>query len=201
MYCSNCGKDLGDLKGNCPNCGWVEVPIYKEETINNEPMDNNAGEKTTTYSNYSFNAASTSEPIYRDDYASGMNPGDIERFNRDEKKWLLLSSIVGIALALCISFRLFSTSSITSLSLWEILSGYLLVGVLMAYGISSIIYGIHRFHPLRRPLGALTSIIFIGWLATIFIAIIVGGYGGMFYWYPVALFKVIIRKPILTDKQ
>lgn len=201
MFCSNCGRDLGDLKGNCPNCGWVEVPIYQEEAINNESTGNNADGKTSTYSNYNYNTVSTSKPTYGDAYASSMVPGDIERFNRDEKKWLLLSSIAGIVLALCVVFRFFPSSSNTNLSFGEILIGSLFTGVLTAYAISSMIYGIHRFHPLRRPLGALTSIIIIGWLATIFIAIIVGGYGGMFYWYPVALFKVIIRKPILTDKQ
>ena len=68
-----------------------------------------------------------------------------------------------------------------------------------AYAVTSFIYGIHRLHPIRR-FPSIWKIPIIGQGIVLTVAFVVGYPGGMVYWVPTSLIKIVTGKSILSDK-
>ncbi|MBE5830950.1 MAG: hypothetical protein E7306_04325 [Butyrivibrio sp.] len=109
--------------------------------------------------------------------------------NETDKKWFLGSTIAGAVIILIY----FVTGVFTEGSL----ASNIIVFIFFTYLFASFFYGMHAFHPFRRfmPLGIIIGILLV-WIVGIMVAI----YGGFFFWYPRAIIRLIIHKPLLSEK-
>lgn len=109
--------------------------------------------------------------------------------NRNEKKWFLGSTIV----AVFINVIFLVTGSLGDIGF----AAKIITLILVTYSLASSFYGIHAFHPFRRfmPLGIIIGILLV-WI----VGVMVGIYGGFFFWYPRAIIRLIMHKPLLSEK-
>ncbi len=109
-----------------------------------------------------------------------------EKTRASEKKWLLISVIGGTLGAMGV---LASTPDAPFIAY-----------IPAIYVAAATIFGLHCFHPIRRWSWAILLPV-IGILIAGFIGLFVGYFGGMFYWFPRAIGRVVTKKPLLTDDE
>jgi hypothetical protein len=119
---------------------------------------------------------------------------EIEGIKKKETKWFLGATIAGAIIPVMLLII-----SIFSKELFSVLP----LVVMMFYIFSGIIYGIHCFHPIKRLKKSISNGNLIGLIlfATLIymISANVAVLGGLFYWYPRAIFRYLMKKPLLSD--
>ncbi len=111
--------------------------------------------------------------------------------NRKELIWFIVSTV----LPLLFIFIAKSNNSETTLPFAYTVSGTVIVWLMIA----GYIYSWHFLHPIRRYFRIYG--LFIGLILLLFIAEILVCTVGIFFWYPRAWFRFILRKPLLNEEE
>lgn len=112
--------------------------------------------------------------------------------NDTEKKWFIGSTLASALIIICF----FVTGMFSYMEAGFI--SYAILFIIFTYLFASSFYGIHFFHPFRRfmPLGFIFGILLV-WI----VGVMAGMYGGFFFWYPRAIIRLIMHKPLISEKE
>jgi uncharacterized membrane protein YsdA (DUF1294 family) len=113
-----------------------------------------------------------------------------EKTRASEKKWLLISVIGGALGAIIFLSGQDDISTVAKIITY----------IIVIYAFIATIFGMHCFHPIRRWSWTILLPV-IGIVIAGIIGLLVGYFGGMFYWFPRAIGRVVMKKPLLTDDE
>lgn len=129
----------------------------------------------------------------------GWEEADDELFkavNKKELKWFIITTVLGFLVGCWLVAS--ADMSDVSISAAEKLISRVVVGVFAGMISAGYFYGIHYFHPIRRY-------IFKYWLLGLIPLCTIGNiimtFGGLYFWYPRAWFRLLRRKPLLKEEE
>ena len=120
------------------------------------------------------------------------------RENKGEKLWFILSTVVGVFLGGAMGISTIGAAIGTKDFLGSFVAGigFIVIG---SFVYSGMVYGCHSFHPIRRFSNMFG--LAIGLVLSLMIGLMVGFLGGLFFWYPRAVYRLIKHEPLLTEDE
>lgn len=176
-FCTRCGSKLDDGAIFCNNCFTPTGAASAQEPVQAQ---------------YDFNSresAMSKTLVDDDDEFTELS----KSVNRKELIWFIVTTILGILTGFLFFNNNMAGDTLIPGTVMTI--GTLIMGLMMA----GYYYSWHYVHPIRGYI--LQYGLFFGLIAILFVANILVCTVGIFFWYPRAWFRFILRKPLLNEEE
>ncbi len=181
INCPHCGQIMYDLLETCPHCGG---PVMSEAL-------KKAKEKQALEYEAAMEIVAREEEAEKEKNLAAGHDAECASL----KKWFLGATVAGILWALMIFVPLVSEFSDNTADM------ILLICILpfLIWVPAGFVYACRAFHPILR-FGGVICIPFLGWLLIIYVLFLTE-LCGIFYYYPRAIGRFILRKPLITYEE
>lgn len=214
MFCPKCGCQLPEGSSFCTQCGnrlsdFVEKNqsgFSAQEQYRNIPSDSTTMNcphcggvmyKMLTVCPHCHGPVLSDELRQQRDEEAAEAEREMQAFyrkvNKSEKRGFWACVIFGMALFVLGIVLEISGGTSHDLS-------YYLSALITFYVVAAMFYGIGRMHPIRRFPG-LAAFPIIGWYFLLVITIFGSMIAGSIYWFPKAIIKTAMKKPILSEEE